>query len=37
MGFKEVPKKWRKFYRYWQGAGDTLAPNVRSSVRSAKW
>ena len=17
MGFKEVPKKWRKFYRYW--------------------
>jgi hypothetical protein len=27
MGFKEVPKKWRKFYRYWQGAGDTLAPN----------
>jgi hypothetical protein len=27
MGFKEVPKKWRKFYRYWQGAGDVLAPN----------
>ena len=27
MGFKEVPKKWRKFYRYWQGPSDTLAPN----------
>jgi hypothetical protein len=27
MGFKEVPKKWRKFYRYWQGPDDTLAPN----------
>ena len=26
-GFREVPKKWRKFYRHWQGAGDTLAPN----------
>ena len=26
-GFKEVPKKWRKFYRHWQGAGDSLAPN----------
>lgn len=26
-GFKEVPKRWRKFYRIWQGAGDTLAPN----------
>ncbi len=26
-GFLEVPKKWRKFYRHWQGAGDALAPN----------
>lgn len=26
-GFNEVPKKWRKFYRHWLGAGDTLAPN----------
>lgn len=26
-GFKEVPKKWRKFYRHWQGPGDELAPN----------
>ncbi|MBS1836211.1 MAG: hypothetical protein JST64_00780 [Actinobacteria bacterium] len=26
-GFKEVPKRWRKFYRHWQGAGDELAPN----------
>lgn len=25
--FDEVPKKWRKFYRHWQGDGDTLAPN----------
>lgn len=27
VGFKEVPKKWRKFYRYWGGVGDVLAPN----------
>ncbi len=27
MGFREVPKKWRKFYRHWQGPGDTLGPN----------
>jgi len=27
MGFKEVPKKWREFSRYWQGPFDTLAPN----------
>jgi hypothetical protein len=27
MGFKEVPKKWRKFYRHWLGPGDTLGPN----------
>lgn len=26
-GFMEVPKRWRRFYRHWQGAGDTLAPN----------
>lgn len=26
-GFREVPKRWRKFYRVWQGAGDVLAPN----------
>lgn len=27
MGFREVPKKWRKFYRHWGGSSDTLAPN----------
>ncbi len=26
-GFNEVPKKYRKFYRKWKGAGDSLAPN----------
>ncbi len=26
-GFDEVPKKYRKFYRRWEGAGDSLAPN----------
>ena len=26
-GFDEVPKKYRRFYRKWGGAGDTLAPN----------
>ncbi len=26
-GFKEVPKRWRKFYRHWGGPGDELAPN----------
>lgn len=26
-GFNEVPKKYRKFYRRWQGAGDHLEPN----------
>lgn len=26
-GFREVPKRWRKFYRVWQGDGDTLGPN----------
>jgi len=27
MGFREVPKKWRKFYRHWRGPDDELAPN----------
>lgn len=26
-GFDEVPKKYRRFYRRWQGRGDRLAPN----------
>jgi len=26
-GFNEVPKKYRKFYRRFEGEGDTLAPN----------
>lgn len=26
-GFNEVPRKWRKFYRYWGGVGDKLGPN----------
>ncbi len=26
-GFREVPKKWRKFYRHWSGPDDELAPN----------
>ncbi len=26
-GFDEVPKKYRRFYRKWQGVGDRLAPN----------
>ncbi len=26
-GFDEVPKKFRKFYRRWQGKNDSLAPN----------
>jgi hypothetical protein len=26
-GFDEVPKKYRKFYRKWKGADDSLAPN----------
>ena len=26
-GFREVPKRWRKFYRIWLGDGDVLAPN----------
>lgn len=26
-GFDEVPKKYRKFYRRWGGASDSLAPN----------
>jgi hypothetical protein len=27
MGFDEVPRKYRKFYRKWNGPGDELAPN----------
>jgi hypothetical protein len=26
-GFDEVPRKYRRFYRKWQGPGDRLAPN----------
>ncbi len=26
-GFNEVPLKYRKYYRRWQGEGDSLAPN----------
>ena len=26
-GFDEVPQKYRKFYRRWRGAEDSLAPN----------
>ncbi len=26
-GFDEVPEKYRKFYRRWEGTRDTLAPN----------
>jgi hypothetical protein len=26
-GFREVPQKYRRFYRKWQGAGDSLALN----------
>ncbi|NNL66203.1 MAG: hypothetical protein HKP30_08175 [Myxococcales bacterium] len=26
-GFDEVPKKYRKFYRRWNGPDDSLAPN----------
>ena len=26
-GFDEVPARYRRFYRRWQGAGDALAPN----------
>jgi hypothetical protein len=26
-GFDEVPVRYRRFYRRWQGAGDALAPN----------
>ena len=27
QGFDEVPKKYRKFYRRWDGPGDVLGPN----------
>jgi hypothetical protein len=26
-GFDEVPRRFRKFYRRWDGASDELAPN----------
>lgn len=26
-GFDEVPKRYRRFYRRWQGEGDALGPN----------
>jgi hypothetical protein len=26
-GFDEVPRKYRKFYRRWDGPSDSLAPN----------
>lgn len=26
-GFREVPKRWRKFYRHWAGPEDELASN----------
>jgi hypothetical protein len=26
-GFDEVPKKYRRFYRHWDGPGDPLAAN----------
>lgn len=26
-GFDEVPQKYRRFYRRWQGPGDALGPN----------
>jgi len=26
-GFDEVPPRYRRFYRRWQGGGDALAPN----------
>ncbi|MAE94697.1 MAG: hypothetical protein CL910_08565 [Deltaproteobacteria bacterium] len=26
-GFDEVPRKYRRFYRRWEGADDELAPN----------
>lgn len=26
-GFNEVPKKYRRFYRRWEGSSDVLAPN----------
>ena len=26
-GFDEVPTRYRRFYRHWQGPGDSLGPN----------
>lgn len=42
QGFDEVPRKYRKFYRKWQGPSDSLAPNealcpvCKIVVRSAR-
>jgi hypothetical protein len=27
LGFDEVPAKYRKFYRRWEGPNDVIAPN----------
>ena len=41
-GFDEVPRKYRKYYRRWEGAGDALGPNevlcpvCKVVVRSAR-
>ncbi len=41
-GFDEVPRKYRKYYRRWQGPDDELAPNevlcpvCKVVVRSAR-
>ena len=41
-GFDEVPARYRRFYRRWEGEGDALAPNevlcpvCRIVVRSAR-
>jgi hypothetical protein len=41
-GFDEVPRKYRKYYRRWEGAGDPLGPNevlcpvCKVVVRSAR-
>ena len=26
-GFDEVPRRYRRYYRRWEGEGDSLAPN----------
>jgi hypothetical protein len=41
-GFDEVPRKYRKYYRRWEGANDALGPNevlcpvCKVVVRSAR-